>query len=170
VGANPVDRGKPGSELHLVSERGGLPLTAAVTAANVNDTSVFAALLDDVPAVLTPAPAAAPPARQGRCRQGLRQRRQPCLPAPPWDHAADRPAWDRVIEPAGTAPVGGRADAVVAVVLPAPWGALGPGLQAVVRLRDAGLCACLLQAALTRQQERNDVLAPASTSGRSPAA
>src|SRR6266536_3056029 len=37
VGANPVDRGKPGSKLHLVSERGGLPLTAAVTAANVNE-------------------------------------------------------------------------------------------------------------------------------------
>ena len=55
MGANPVDRGKPGSKLHLVSERGGLPLTAAVTAANVNDTSVFAALPDDVPAVLTPA-------------------------------------------------------------------------------------------------------------------
>jgi IS5 family transposase len=55
VGANPVDRGKPGSKLHLVSERGGLPLTAAVTAANTGDTSVFAALLDDVPAVLTPA-------------------------------------------------------------------------------------------------------------------
>jgi hypothetical protein len=53
VGANPVDRGKPGSKLHLVSERHGLPLTAAVTAANVNDTTVFATLLDDVPAVLT---------------------------------------------------------------------------------------------------------------------
>ena len=49
MGANPVDRGKPGSKFHLVSDRGGLPLTAAVTAANVNDTSVFAALLDDVP-------------------------------------------------------------------------------------------------------------------------
>ena len=49
-----VDRGKPGSKLHLVSERHGLPLTAAVTAANVNDTLLFAALLDDVPAVLIP--------------------------------------------------------------------------------------------------------------------
>jgi transposase len=38
----------------LVSERHGLPLTAAVTAANVNDTLLFAALLDDAPAVLTP--------------------------------------------------------------------------------------------------------------------
>jgi IS5 family transposase len=46
---------QPGSKLHLVSERRGLPLTAAVTAANVNHTLLFAALLDDVPAVLTPA-------------------------------------------------------------------------------------------------------------------
>jgi transposase len=54
VGANPVDRGKPGSKLHLVSERGGLPLTAAVTAANVNDTTMFQALLDDVPPIRRP--------------------------------------------------------------------------------------------------------------------
>jgi hypothetical protein len=39
VGANPVDRGKPGSKLHLVCDGGGLPLTAVVTAANVNDTT-----------------------------------------------------------------------------------------------------------------------------------
>ena len=31
VGANPVDRGKPGSKLHLVCDGDGLPLTAAVT-------------------------------------------------------------------------------------------------------------------------------------------
>ena len=51
----PVDRGKPGSKLHLVCDGQGLPLAAAVTAANVNDATVFAALLDDVPAVRTPA-------------------------------------------------------------------------------------------------------------------
>ena len=51
MGANPVDRGKPGSKLHLVCDGGGLPLTAA----NVNDTSTFEAVLDDVPAVRTPA-------------------------------------------------------------------------------------------------------------------
>jgi transposase len=50
VGANPVDRGKPGSKLHLVCAGGGLPLTAIVTAANVNDTTMFQALLDEVPA------------------------------------------------------------------------------------------------------------------------
>jgi transposase len=54
VGANPVDRGKAGSKLHLVGDGDGLPLTAAVTAANVNDTTTFRAPLDDVPAVLTP--------------------------------------------------------------------------------------------------------------------
>jgi transposase len=55
VGANPVDRGKPGSKLHLVCEGGGLPLTAAITAANVADTTMFPAVLDDVPPIRTPA-------------------------------------------------------------------------------------------------------------------
>ncbi|MFL6192087.1 MAG: transposase, partial [Actinomycetes bacterium] len=68
MGANPVDRGKPGSKLHLVCEGDGLPLTAAITAANTGDTSVFAALLDEVPAVRTPSGVAALPARQGRRR------------------------------------------------------------------------------------------------------
>jgi hypothetical protein len=55
VGANPVDRGKPGSKLQLVCDGGGLPLTAVVTAANVNDTTMFAAVMDDVPPIRTPA-------------------------------------------------------------------------------------------------------------------
>jgi transposase len=54
VGANPVDRGKPGSKLHLVCQGGGLPLTVVVTAANIADTTMFAAVLDDVPPVRTP--------------------------------------------------------------------------------------------------------------------
>jgi len=63
VGANPVDRGKPGSKLHLVTDGHGLPLAVAVTAANVNDGSMFEALLDDVPAVLAPS-------GRRRCRLG----------------------------------------------------------------------------------------------------
>jgi IS5 family transposase len=54
VGANPVDRGKPRSKLHLVCDGSGLPLTAVVTAANVNDTTMFQAVVDDVPPVRTP--------------------------------------------------------------------------------------------------------------------
>jgi transposase len=55
VGANPVDRGKPGSKLHLVCDGGGLPLTAAVTAANVADTTMFQAVVEDIAPVRTPA-------------------------------------------------------------------------------------------------------------------
>ena len=55
MGAHPVDRGKPGSKLHLVCDGGGLPLTAVVTAANLNDTTVFQAVIDDVPPIRTPA-------------------------------------------------------------------------------------------------------------------
>jgi IS5 family transposase len=53
VGANPVDRGKPGSKLHLVCEGGGLPLTVVVTAANGHDTTMFQAVLEDIPPVRT---------------------------------------------------------------------------------------------------------------------
>jgi transposase len=55
VGANPVDRGKSGSKLHLVCDDGGVPLTAVVTAANVNGTTMFQAIVEDIPPVRTPA-------------------------------------------------------------------------------------------------------------------
>ena len=55
MGANPVDRAKPGSKLHLAVDGGGLPLSLLVTGANTNDSLVFEALLDDLPAVRTPA-------------------------------------------------------------------------------------------------------------------
>jgi IS5 family transposase len=61
VGANPVDRGKPGSKLHLVCDGSGLPLAAVVTAANVSDTSLLQAVVEDLPAVRTPS-------GQRRCR------------------------------------------------------------------------------------------------------
>jgi transposase len=54
VGANPVDRGKPGTKLHLVCDGGGLPLSVVVTAANVNDTTMFQAVVDDIPSIRTP--------------------------------------------------------------------------------------------------------------------
>jgi IS5 family transposase len=55
VGANPVDRGQPGSKLHLVCDGGWLPLTAVGTAANVNDATLFQAVMADIPPVRTPA-------------------------------------------------------------------------------------------------------------------
>jgi transposase len=55
TGANPVDRAKRGSKLHLAVEATGLPLSLLVTAANTNDAVVFEALLEDLPTVRTPA-------------------------------------------------------------------------------------------------------------------
>jgi len=43
-----------GSKLHLVCEGGGLPLTAAVTAANVGDVTMLQAMVDDIPPIRTP--------------------------------------------------------------------------------------------------------------------
>ena len=54
MGAKPVDRGKPGTKLHLVWDGGGLPLAAAVTAANVADTTMFQAVVADIPPIRTP--------------------------------------------------------------------------------------------------------------------
>jgi IS5 family transposase len=53
--ANPVDRGKPGTKLHLVYDDGGVPLAAVVTAANLNDTTMFQGVVADIPPVRTPA-------------------------------------------------------------------------------------------------------------------
>ena len=54
TGANPVDRGKRGSKLHLAGERGGLPLSIVLSAANANDSTMFEAVLDDIPAIRMP--------------------------------------------------------------------------------------------------------------------
>ncbi|GAA2436940.1 hypothetical protein GCM10010191_59730 [Actinomadura vinacea] len=37
TGPNPVDRGKKGSKLHVLTDAAGLPLVVAVSAANVHD-------------------------------------------------------------------------------------------------------------------------------------
>jgi hypothetical protein len=55
VGPNPTDKGKPGSKHHVLVDREGVPLAAAVTAANVHDSRMLDVLLD-----------AAVPVRTGR--------------------------------------------------------------------------------------------------------
>ena len=56
-----MDRGKPGSKLHLLTDANGLPLVVGVTAANTHDSAMFIPLLDGIPAV--------------RSRRGPRRRR-----------------------------------------------------------------------------------------------
>ena len=46
-----MDRGKPGSKIHVLADRAGLPLAVAASAANVNDADALKALVRAVPAV-----------------------------------------------------------------------------------------------------------------------
>src|SRR4029453_2087863 len=73
TGANPVDRGKRGSKYHLLVERGGGPLAAAVSAANTPDAQLLEPVVDAVPAVKGAAGPAASPSGEAAHRQGIRQ-------------------------------------------------------------------------------------------------
>jgi transposase len=54
TGANPVDRAKAGSKLHVAGDAGGLPLSVVVSAANANDSTMLEAVLDDIPPIRMP--------------------------------------------------------------------------------------------------------------------
>jgi transposase len=54
VGANPVDRGKPGSKYHLLIDAAGLPLAVGLSAANTHDSQLLEPMVDAVPAVIGP--------------------------------------------------------------------------------------------------------------------
>lgn len=51
TGPNPVDRGKSGSKIHVLSDRAGIPLSLAVSAANTNDSYALKPLVMAIPAV-----------------------------------------------------------------------------------------------------------------------
>jgi hypothetical protein len=63
TGANPVDRGKQGTKLHLAGDAGGLPLAVVLTAANAHDSTMLGAVVDDIPPIRMPT-------RQRRRRPG----------------------------------------------------------------------------------------------------
>jgi transposase len=81
TGPSPVDRSKPGSKHHLITDANGIPLASSVTAANVNDISQLAPLYNKIPPVAGKVghPRKKPDALQGDLaydsephRQGLR--------------------------------------------------------------------------------------------------
>jgi transposase len=51
TGPSPVDRSKPGSKHHVITDAGGIPLVCSVTAADRNDISEMAPLVNALPAV-----------------------------------------------------------------------------------------------------------------------
>ncbi len=50
-GPSPVDRARPGSKHHILTEGGGIPLTATLTGGNRHDITQLEPLLEAVPAV-----------------------------------------------------------------------------------------------------------------------
>ncbi len=82
TGPSPVDRGKPGSKHHVLTDASGIPMAVSGTAANRNDISEFAPLFRKIPAVAGKVgrPRKRPDALQGDLaydsephRQGLRE-------------------------------------------------------------------------------------------------
>jgi hypothetical protein len=54
TGPSPVDRGKPGSKIHAIGERGGLPVHVDLSAANLNDHLMLEDMVDGVRPVRQP--------------------------------------------------------------------------------------------------------------------
>jgi transposase len=90
TGANPVDRGKPGSKYHLVIDANGIPLTVGLSAANTHDSQLLEPLVDAIPAVIGP-----------RGRPGRPHRRPAKLHA---DKGYDDPICRRVLRHRGISP------------------------------------------------------------------
>nr|WP_159474214.1 IS5 family transposase [Streptomyces caniferus] len=61
TGPNPTDRGKPGSKIHLVTDRNGLPLSLGISGANMHDSLGLEPLVRGIPPI--------------RSRRGPRRRR-----------------------------------------------------------------------------------------------
>ncbi|WP_112104560.1 IS5 family transposase [Parafrankia sp. Ea1.12] len=80
TGPNPVDRGKAGSKLHVLTDGAGLPLVVAVSTANLHDSQVLIPLVASIPAI--------------RSRRGPRRRRPDTLRA---DKAYDQPELRRFL-------------------------------------------------------------------------
>ncbi|QOC94036.1 transposase [Micromonospora craniellae] len=87
TGPSPVDRGRPGSKIHALSERGGLPLSVGVSAANTHDSRCLESLIQAIPAV--------------RSRRGPRRRRPDKLHA---DKGYDYPHLRRMLRQRGIRP------------------------------------------------------------------
>ncbi|WP_405983337.1 IS5 family transposase [Streptomyces sp. NBC_00872] len=81
TGPNPVDRGKSGSKLHVLSEAQGIPLVVGASGANTHDSLALKPLVKAIPAV--------------RSRRGPRRRRPGKLRADKAYHSADTLSWLR---------------------------------------------------------------------------
>lgn len=81
TGPNPVDRGKTGSKIHVLSDGAGRLLSVAVSAANTNDAAALKPLVLAIPAI--------------RSRRGPRRRKPDKLHADKAYDQADLRTWLR---------------------------------------------------------------------------
>ncbi|GGW17645.1 hypothetical protein GCM10010264_74070 [Streptomyces globisporus] len=51
TGPNPVDRGKCGSKIHLITERSGLPISVGISGANLHDSQALIPLVKGIPPI-----------------------------------------------------------------------------------------------------------------------
>lgn len=79
--SNPVDGGKRGTKLHVLSDAQGIPLAVAVSGANMHESLAFKPLILGIPAV--------------RSRRGPRRRRPVKLRADKASFSADHLSWLR---------------------------------------------------------------------------
>lgn len=87
TGANPVDRGKRGSKIHLIVDRTGLPISLGISAVNTHDSQGLQALVRGIPPI--------------RSRRGPRRRRPAKLHA---DKGYDYPHLRRWLRSRGITP------------------------------------------------------------------
>ncbi|MDE1675553.1 IS5 family transposase, partial [Nocardia gipuzkoensis] len=81
TGPSPVDRGKPGSKIHVLSDRAGTPLSVGISSANTNDAEALRPLVKAIPAV--------------RSRRGPRRRKPAKLHADKAYDTAELRQWVR---------------------------------------------------------------------------
>ncbi|MFX0574363.1 IS5 family transposase [Nocardia nepalensis] len=81
TGPSPVDRGKSGSKIHVLSDRAGIPLSVGISAANTNDAEALKPLVKALPAI--------------RSRRGPRRRKPGKLHADKAYDTADLRRWVR---------------------------------------------------------------------------
>jgi transposase len=79
TGPSPVDRGKSGSKIHVLTDRAGIPLAVGISAANTNDAEALRPLVRAIPAV--------------RSRRGPRRRKPTKLHADKAYDIADLRDW-----------------------------------------------------------------------------
>jgi hypothetical protein len=93
----------------VAGDAGGLPLSVIVSAANANDSTMFEAVLDDIPPIRMPTGHRHRRPAKIHADKAVRSSPLPRLPVPARDQASDRPPQHRVIPTAGPLLVDDRA-------------------------------------------------------------